>query len=177
MLYGTALDFGSVLSALEAAQPLQYTLMGMFKVRSPQSYQSYESIPDFGRATHPTAVANRRYLLASGGTRILMREVSQKLGGVLYSVDQLVNEDTIVLRPGGRFGNDVILCGMIGTVSESTVSKELYRLVVSAFRENFRQEREFLIGPEAHAAWSAGVRLTIGALAPSEFDLKRSRVG
>src|SRR5262249_28723861 len=100
-------------------------------------------------------------------------EVPQKESGVLFAVDQRSNPDTIVLQPGGRHGNEVILCGMIGTVSSSPISKQLYKDVMTAFRRMFRKQREFLVGHEASEVWNAGVRLTVGAMSPPQFDLRR----
>ena len=146
VFYATAGDLGSVLSPIETEKPLQYTLMGLFETSKPQTYESYTNIPDFGRAPHPTAAANRSYLLSLRGIEVRVREVPQKAGGVLFVIDQSCNENTIVLRPAGRHGNNIILCGMIGTVSQDVTSRILYDFVGKQFRRNFKKEREFLVG-------------------------------
>lgn len=171
--YATALDLSSVLSPLESEKPLQYTLMGLFKTNRPLTYLSYASIPDFGRAPHPTAVANPSYLLSLQGAEVRVREVLQKVGGALFSIDQIWNRDAIVFRPGGIYGNNIILCGMIGTVSPSAASMASYNSVVKPLRKNFLKKQEFLVGREALDFWNAGARLTIEARSPREFDLKR----
>lgn len=176
VFYATAGDLGWLLSQLEVEKPLQYTLMGLFEVNEPQTYLSYRDIPDFGRASHPTAAANRSYLLSFKGLEVSVREIRQKVGGVLYGVDQIQNEDTIVLRPAGRYRDDIILCGMIGSVSKSEISKVLYDLAKKEFRKNFKKVREFFIGEEALHIWHAGARLTIGASSPTEFDLKHANI-
>lgn len=173
MFYATGLDLSSVLSALEASKPIQYTTMGMFETPVLQTYSSFTTIPDFERAIHPTAVANPSYLLSMQGTPIHVREIPQKTGGVLFAVDQAENPNSVALRPGGWYGNAVILYGTIGTVSQSSESKDLYKFCVKAFRKDFLREQEFLVGHEAREVWNAGVRLTIGATSPVEFDLKR----
>jgi hypothetical protein len=173
MFFATKADTISVLLALEIATSLQYTMAGLFDTNRPQSYLSFGDIPDFGRTTHPNAVGNPMYLLSDQIAQIKVRDVPQKSGGILFAVDQLDNPDSIVLCPGGWYGNDVILYGTIGTVSQSAKSKELYALATKILRKNFKKEQEFLVGPEAREAWDAGVRLTIGAASPSEFDLKR----
>jgi hypothetical protein len=172
MFYATAQDLGPVLSSLEAQKSLQYTLTGSFKVNRAQTYLSYASIPELGQARHPTAVANPSYLISLQGTPIRAREVPQKAGGVRYAFDQKLNEDTVAISPGGRHSNDVILYGMIGTVSDSVTSKNLYSFVAEPFRERFAKMREFYVGPEALDLAKSGVRLTIGASSPAEFDLR-----
>jgi hypothetical protein len=172
MFYATAQDLASVLSSLEAQKRLQYTLTGLFKVNSTEAYLSYVNIPGLGQARHPTAVANPTYLISLQGAPIRAREVPQKAGGVRYAFDQKLNEDTVAFNPGGRYGDDVILYGMIGTVSESILSKDLYGFAAKLFRDRFAKIREFLVGPEAFDLAKAGLRLTIGASSPAEFDLK-----
>lgn len=174
MFFATALDLGSVLSLLEAEKPLQYTLTGLFEANKPQTYLSYTDIPDFGRAPHPTAVANPCYLISLQGKEIRVRDVPQKAGGVFFAIDQLWNDDTIAFRPGGKHGNSVILYGMIGTVSKTAASKDLYNFVGRPFRESFLRKQEFFVGQEALDFWKAGGRLTIGASSPPEFDLKKA---
>jgi hypothetical protein len=173
MFYATAMDLGPMLSSLEAQQKLQYTLTGLFKANRLLIYPSYSDIPDFGRALHPTAVANPSYLISERGTVLRTREVHQKAGGICFAVDQKSNEDTVVFCPAGRYGSDVILYGMVGTVSNSARSKDLYDFIAMPFLQTFEKVQEFLVGPEALALWKAGVRLTTGASTPREFDLKQ----
>jgi hypothetical protein len=147
--------------------------MGLFKVNSPQTYPSYVDIPDFGLASHPTAVANPSYLVSSARTAVRVREVPQKAGGVRFAIDPKWNEDTVVFSPGGRHGSNVILYGMVGTVSSSAVSKALYGSFAVPLRKSFRKQHEFYVGPKAFELWQAGFRLTAGAASPLEFDLKK----
>ena len=173
VFYATTADINFVLSNLEITERLQYTRAGLLEINRLQSYFSYVDIPYFGRTTHPNAVGNPAYLLSNQSAQISIRDVPQKRSGVLFAIDQLENPDSVVLRPGGNYGNEVILCGMVGTVSRSLASTRLYGLAAKAFRKHFVKQREFLVGPEAREAWNAGVRLTIGASSPMEFDLKR----
>jgi hypothetical protein len=84
----------------------------------------------------------------------------------------MLNDDTIIFSPGGWYGNGVILYGSIGTVSNSVTSKNLCNFFVKAIREHFRKVQEFYAGTDALNFAKRGVRLTIGAASPAEFDLK-----
>jgi hypothetical protein len=174
LFYATAQDLSGVLSSLEAQKDLQYTLAGLFDSKELQTYLSYRDIPDLGRASHRSAVANRQYLVSLKGTALRIRDVPQYSGGVLFAVDLRLNEDSIVLSPGGRYGNDVMLYGMAGTLSPpSLTSKELYTFVAHGFRQNFKKVREYFVGSEALDLMANGVRLTLDATTPPEYDLKR----
>jgi hypothetical protein len=174
LFYATAQDLSGVLSSLEAQKDLQYTLAGMFDSKELQTYFSYRDIPDLGRAFHRSAVANRQYLVSLKGTVLRIRDVPQYSGGILFAVDLSLNGDSIVFSPGGRHSNDVMLYGMIGTLSPppSVASKNLYTFVARAFRKDFKKVREYFIGPEALDLMASGVRLAMDATSPAEFDLR-----
>jgi len=172
IFYATEGDLISVLASLEAEKPLRYTLTGLLQGKNPKTFLSYSDIPNLGHASHPTAVANPAFLLSLDGTEIVSREVPQLSGGSLFAFDKLHNSETIVLRPGGTFQDDIILYGSVGTVSQSIVSRQLYSFVGKRFRKIFKKLREFYVGREALEALNLGARLTIGASSPPEFDLK-----
>jgi hypothetical protein len=172
LFYATKHDLSPLLSSLETKQNLQYTLTGLFDVNRPQTYFSYAGIPDFGRAAHPNAIANPTYLVSLRGTALRISEVPQYAGGICFAISQRLNGDTITLSPGGWYGSDVILYGRIATISTSAASKGLHNLFVKSFREHFQKVQEFFVGPEALSHAKGGVRLTIGAASPAEFNLR-----
>jgi hypothetical protein len=177
LFYATARDLSGVLASLEAQKDLQYNFAGLFdskELQELQTYLSYRDIPDLGRAFHRSAVANRRYLVSLRGKALRIRDVPQNKGGVLFAIDLNLNEDSIVFSPGGRYRNDVMLYGMIGTLSPppSAASKNLYTFVAKGFRKDFKKVMEYFVGPEALDLMASGVRLTLDATTPPEFDLK-----
>jgi hypothetical protein len=172
LFYATSSDLSPLLSSLEMQRELQYTLTGLFETDTLKTYLSYANIPDFGRPDHPTAVANQSYLMAIQGTVMRSQLVPQRAGGVRFSVDQRLNADTVVFWPGGLYGNDVLLYGQAGTVSDTITSKNLYGLIAKLFRERFQQVEEYLVGPEALDLCKAGVRLALSVSTPPKFDLK-----
>ena len=172
MFYATAEDLAPVLSALEAHESLQYTLTGLFKVNKLQTYFSFAEIPNFSQASHPNAIANPTYLAALRGTALRTSEIPQEAGGVRFDVSQRLNEDTITFSPGGWYGTQVILYGRVATISASPSSKNLYNFFAKACRGHFQKVQKFYVGAEALNLANGGVRLTIGASSPAEFDLR-----
>ena len=171
MFYSTETDMASILSSLEAIQPFQYTLTGLFREREPLTVRSYRDIPDLGIASHPTAIVSPAYLMSLQGETVDVREVPQKAGGVRFAIDQRANANTTVIRPGGRYGEDVILYGTFDTVSASQHALTLYGIVSKLLRQRFQPVEEYLVGPDALRAWKSGTRLTIAVQSPAEFDL------
>jgi hypothetical protein len=86
-------------------------------------------------------------------------------------MDQLLNPDTVRLIPAGLWGEDIVLAGMVDTVSDSPIAQELMKRFNSAFKIQFSKVKGYWVGPEALAFLNAGKRLTIAAQSPPEFDL------
>jgi hypothetical protein len=172
MFFATAKDLAPGLSLLEAREKLQYTSMHQVDSDRPQTYLSYADIPHFGQANDPAAVMNPAYLVALQGTVVQVKSIPQKAGGVNFAIDQTLNEDSVILRPGGVCGHDVLLPGAIATVSESAASLELYDFMLKPYLARFTKVQEFFLGPEALELWHSGTRLTTAATSPAEFDLK-----
>jgi hypothetical protein len=137
-----------------------------------QIYLSYADIPDFGQVRNPTIADSPAYLVALQGTAVQVRSIPLKAGGINFAIDQRLNKDTVTLSPGGMYGDDVLLYGSIGTVSESDASLDLYDFMVEPYLASFVPVREFFLGPEAFDLWKSGVRLTSSAKSPPELDLK-----
>ena len=173
IFYAAANDMSDLLAALEAAQDVQYTRTGLFAEREPVTVRSFRDLPGFGIATRPNATANPGYLLSLRGESLESTEIPQKTGGVLFSVGQSANPNTIHLRPGGRYGQDILLNGTVGTVATSQQALILYSIVSKLIRKKFTPVNEYLVGPEALEAWNAGARLTIAVQSPPEFNLRR----
>jgi hypothetical protein len=173
MFFATGDDLGSVLSNMEATAPLRYTVTGLFENEKPQTYDSYSELPGLGEAIHPDAIANPLYLLSFHHLQIQSRHVQQIKGGVRFAIDQRENPDTIVVAPGGRYGSVIILSGMLGTISQTAISQNLYTNAANIVRKSFFRHQEYFIGPAARELWNLGVRLTDSASSPIGFDLKR----
>jgi hypothetical protein len=172
MFFATAQDLTPVLSLLEAQKKLQYTPMRHVVTDRAQIYRSYADIPDFGRTYHPTAVSNPCYLVALQGTVVQVESIPQRTGGINFAIGQRLNKDTVTLHPGGMYDDDVLLYGSIATVSETEASLNLYDFMVEPYLTRFTPVHEFFLGSEAFDLWKSGVRLTIAATSPAEFDLK-----
>ncbi|HEY6619968.1 MAG TPA: hypothetical protein VIY68_10510 [Steroidobacteraceae bacterium] len=172
LFYATTRDLTPVLAQLETLRKLQYTPMRLVVSSRPETYLSYADIPDFGRTCDPTAVMNQSYLVAPQGTVVQVKSIPQRIGGINFSIGQGLNKDTVTLSPGGMFGQDVLLYGSIGTVSESGTSLDLYDFIVEPYLARFADVHGFFLGPEAFDLWKSGVRLTVSATASADSNLK-----
>src|SRR5436309_4388226 len=172
LFFATADDLIPIFEAVERKHRLTYTLCGMFASDQVASASSGATISTLrSPAPHESAIACPQYLVSAAGHRVTIREVRQDRGGVVYAIDQLANNDSIVFQPGGLYPPNVLLNGRAGSVSDSQFSMQIYRAFTSAIGKAFRRVRAFYVGPQAYELWRQGHRLTQAVQSPAEYDL------
>jgi hypothetical protein len=94
---------------------------------------------------------------------------------VRYDVSQKLNPNSVSFLPGGIFDDHkVLICGHIGTASESSISLSLYKTFVNAITKGFQKVGAYQVGREAANLMDQGYRMvTIGINSPREYDLVR----
>jgi hypothetical protein len=100
----------------------------------------------------------------------------ESAGQVRYAVSQRLNPDSLTFLPGGIYKQEKILvCGHIGTISDSEISRTLYKSFVSHLTRDFEKIGSYRVGPEAVRLMNEGYRMvTIGITSPAAYDLYRS---
>ncbi|CAL4869717.1 hypothetical protein MMA231_04009 (plasmid) [Asticcacaulis sp. MM231] len=163
-------DLLPVLSLVEAALPLRYTLTGNFEDDRIEAFTSSAQIADIGTASSPRSAGSATYLITPVSQVVNVRTIAGAGGKTRYLVDQLTNADSGILAPAGKW-QEAIVAGYFSTVSDTEISKQLMKLFRSGFRKHFKKAGEFWVGPEAYAAAELGTRLTQSADSPSKFDI------
>ncbi len=100
-----------------------------------------------------------------------MRPVPQRRGGTKYAVDQQANPGTVVIRPGGKYGDSALIAGMVGTVHHDAQAEMLLKAFSTPLRRDFTRVKSYIVGPEAKKLHDRGLRLTKSLHAPPELDL------
>lgn len=84
------------------------------------------------------------------------------------------NPDSIRSSPGGLFGDDILICGHIDTISKSPRSLDLYQKFAQIVTKRFQRIGSYRVGPEAEKLTDEGFRLlTISIKSPREYDVRR----
>jgi hypothetical protein len=167
--YASASDLLAVAATVEATRQVQYTAAVVSEDAQPQSVTAVAALPTLlAPAPGDSASTCHSYLVTLRGTDPIPRRIAD----ARYAFDQLHNPDSIELTPSAWHSPEVLLHGRIATASSSEISRELYGIFDGAIRKHFCKVNAFWVGPEAEAAWRRGVRLTIGASSPREYDLR-----
>jgi|SRR6266850_2938469 len=165
-------DLTPVLKAVEQGGSLKYALMRDYDTSHYPSFRQGSDIPNLGYATSDSAQSCDSFLVAESSVSLNVRpidlaaEVHRR-----FSMDQLLNPDTVTFTPGGLRNDDVVLHGRVATVSKSVRAQQLMKRFHSAFKEHYKKVKAFYVGPNAFDFLESGKRLTISVQSPREFDL------
>jgi hypothetical protein len=164
-------DIISIIEAVERDGPLKYVRVGNdVSDRFPEFYRGLD-IPNLGKADRDTGSIWEAYIVGAAEFPIEVRGIQAAGGAQRYCVDQVCNPDTVVFRPAGLWGDDIVLNGQVGTASQSLASQALMRRFSAAFSRHFTKVRAYRVGPQAFDLYKAGKRLTISAQSSRDFDL------
>jgi len=164
-------DILQILEAVERDGPLQYVRTGNQLRPDFETFSRGTDIPNLGVADRETGSVCKAFLVAKAAVRIAVRSIKGASGVQRYLMDQLLNPDTVTLRPAGMWREHTVLQGVVGTASDSPISLEMMKKFSSAFRKSFTKIEGRFVGPQAFAIFRAGTRLTIAEQSPQEFDL------
>jgi hypothetical protein len=171
-LFATRQDLGPGIRSIETQVPLKYALCGLFVSPDARIWGSALDIENLGKAPKGNQSLCERYLVLPADAELQIRRVAQSDGGTRYAVDQLHNPTSIVLQPGGAFGDGYLIGGHIGTASNHTDALQLFRDFHRSVTREFRKHRDYFVGLEALKLQQKGVRLiTMHVDEAQEFDL------
>jgi hypothetical protein len=165
-------DVSEVLGVIESIRDVEFTLAGMFDQESLVTYPSSRMIDNLGVALKGAQNHELKYLVSNRGTRIEVEHVRQRDGTLRFAVDQKLNPATVVLRPGGIYGDGCVIAGQIGTCNENPVSMDLLAFFTKTVKKHFKKVRSFWVGEGALKILDSGGRLTTNVKAPIEYDLR-----
>lgn len=160
------IDIGRLMDFVEQIASIYYapTLSAKEEAKIVSTYKELDY--SLGYADAQSTMACRAYLLALSPQAIQPRVV-QTNEGKNYLYDQLICEDTVVFRPAGKYGDNVILMGEVSTRVETTVSKEIMKAFSKAFKKTgFVKYEGFLVGASAFRHLIEGGRLTLALETP-----------
>lgn len=168
--FATKEDLVTAIRAVELTHSLEYVTCGLFDQPIISVFDNISSLPNLGVAKSGDSLESI-FLVLPCGQKVKVRQVPQRKGGFKYAIDQQANPGTVAISPGGRFGDSVLISGMVGTIHHDMISEDLLRAFAREFKRRFVKIKSYWVGPEARELLRLGVRLTHSAQAPSTFDL------
>jgi hypothetical protein len=172
--FATGHDLVPVLLSVEANHAVVYTWIGHIHEPRAKHFRTARDLPTlFQPQPFESAVAGPAYLVTEAGIEVLLRQLPRYEGKDRWSVDQLANPDSTVLRHGGLFKEHILLPGEVRTAHKTKIAQRLQRAFDAAIRKHFVKIQAFYVGPIAEALLDSGCRLTAAVQCPPELDLRR----
>ena len=172
--FATADDLLPVLLSVEVKHAVVYTPFGHIYEPRADHFRTARDLPTlFQPQPYESALGGPAYLVTEAGTEVVLCQLSRYEGKDRWSVDQLDNPNSTVLRHGGLFKENVLLSGEVRTAYKTTVALRLQRAFDTAIRKHFDKIQAFYVGPAAEGLLDSGCRLTAAEQCPPEFDLRR----
>lgn len=173
-LYAGAKDLASLVESIDANKSLRYSLTRNYSTDEVQNgiigYDRGAMIPNLGWASAGSANISDSFLVCDRASPIVLRTI-QGNGAEWFSVDQLLNPDTIEFTPAGIWDDKVVISGRVATVSETSRAQALMRLFSKTIKHHFTKVKAYYVGPEALSLLKSGHRLTPAANAATTIDL------
>ena len=168
-------DLFALLSRIETQHKIKYVKAGRIDGRTTEEFDTFTAVPNLGRALGRREGDSGVYLIVEKGCSARVETMKMFDGNLRFDVEQSLNPDSILFRPGGEWKEQTIIRGDFSTISDSEVSSKLIRAVRSAIRRDFTKiDRYFWLGPDALQALRSGWRLTQDADMSPDYDVKET---
>ena len=169
-------DIENIIRDFESGTEVQYYKTGLLDSRDIPSYKSLFNTPNVGFTFSGDWNRIDNYLISKKPTSLYIREVPQRRGEMKFAVDQMNNPKSIELKMGGIYKEkeNVIIAGRVATISEDSDSTELFKLLSTKIKKEFKKIGTFYVGNSAEHKLKEGWRLVTNEKSPKEYDLALS---
>lgn len=172
--YATAEDLHDGLKRFEESCSIKYVRMGLFDSPDPVIYTTYRDIENIGLSLDGGIESLPIYLILERDDSIPVKEVSQRRGGIKYSISFRHSTSCITFTPSGEYKDECIIYGTVSGVDVTDEkSKNLYKFFRKYVFKGFENIKSFKVSPNAAQKLDRGVRLTPNLKADPLMDLCR----
>lgn len=170
MIFTLLEDIDKIIRDFESVINVQYFKTGLFDSYRTPVYNSAFEMPNIGYALSGDWNRVDNYLITKKSRVIKVRKVPQRFGEAKFAVDQMINPKTIEIKLGGIYKENTIVAGRVATISEDLESLELYKLMYSKIKKDFKKIGAFYVGKTAEEKLREGWRLVTNEKSAREYD-------
>ncbi len=169
-------DIENIIRDFESVIEIQYYKTGLLDSKNIPTYNSVFNTPNVGFTLSGDWNRIDDYLIIKKTLSLNIDEVPQRTGGMKFAVDQGNNPKSIELKIGGIYKEkeNVIVAGRVATISEDSDSIELYKLLSTKIKKEYKKIGAFYVGKSAEQKLREGWRLVTNEKSPREYDLALS---
>lgn len=165
-------DLISIMRSVQASEPVYYVETGNFDTNDIRKYDSLEEYEDLGIKKSGEG-HTESFLVLRQSDELIIRERQAHDGSMRYLVDQLENQDSIVIWPGGIYGDEYFICGHIGTTGFTETSIKLFKLFEKYIKRQCKTKiGRYYISESAKKMYGDRRFITISIKEKVEYDIK-----
>lgn len=169
--YLTPADCLEIVIALGETHSFSVFRCGNYPLSSPPPCYALNAIPKLGTVKVGEQSQANNYLVLQRCSELAFEKFVSTSGEPRISITQVLNPISVVFRPGGRFNEEAIIAGSVGTISDVRASIDMFQLFRKVIQRHCKKIREYYVGKEALLEMRRGVRLTASLQAPAGSDL------
>jgi hypothetical protein len=158
----------------ELLKEYYYYLTGVFSSKTVTKYSLLSEIPSLGISQHGENVQEDSYLIMKKSDELKIREIKLRTGQIHYAIDQLVNPNSVILRPCGLFNGNVMIFGEIGTVHKTKISNEICNSISILIKKYSIKIQTFYLGQNAMELFTKGIRFTGNVKSQENYNLRKA---
>jgi hypothetical protein len=172
LIFSEISDIEPIFNEVEDCMKLHYFKTGLLDDSKIPHYDSFLKFPNLGFVSNGDWNHIDSYLAIPYEKNINVRDIPQKIGGIKYAVDQKINNESVFIKLGGIYNENILVAGVISTISEDEYSLKLFKLFSDKIKKRFSKIGSFFVGNNAKIRLESGCRLVTNEKSPSEYDLK-----
>lgn len=173
-IYCTTNDMANILRQIEGCLEVKYVKMGNFSSQSEISVMSNLSISGCLDSIHArSTMLSESYLILPIADNLNVRIITDIHGKRRFLVDQLLNNESATITPGGvRGGEEVIIEGRIASAYKSEFWKSIEKKFKDTFKNSGSVVNGVFLGKEAAQLAQEGWRLTPDISSPASMNFR-----
>ena len=157
--FATPNDLVPGVQALERRTRLKYVLSRYYMEPTVECFDTVTAIPEFGSETVGDVLSTRCFLVLSAEDEVKLRVRTVPEGVTVFGTDVLENPRALRWHPGGFFGQEALLAGLVDYAYADPAAVSLYRRFTRTVMKAFTRVEYFWVGPEAMRLARRGLRL------------------
>ena len=171
LFFATKGDISPIIKNIEYNHNIKYYEMGLFDTNSDFSYKSICELNSFGFPKIGDWIQDSRLMAIPNQMSLVSREVPQKIGGIKYAIDPLMNHTSICFQFGGIYKEGVLIAGNCFISNSDEFASKVFKEFSTKVKKSFKKIGTFYVGKEAEEKLKEGWRLVQNEKSPKEYDL------
>lgn len=168
--YIKKIELSNILDELNRNFKIVYVKTGLFDTPEIEPLESPITPSYLNQNINGDWVHNDRFLILPKDSKLVVREIEQKKGGIKYAVDGFKNPESLLIVLGGEYDKDTIIAGEINANIQSDFTNE----VLHSFKDKLKSMTKKIKGWYVSNNLEGHTRLTTNVKSPAAYNLKLS---